>query len=436
MEHPSSGKKEDSESSIDSLGSFYQIIPRRDWPGFATPSLKSDSGNKTVLFLGAGASACEVVPVQGRLLHYAEKYCSPKSKIGLDLDWKIVVKFLQRLAPGVPIDRRQLEDCLTFLDKAEVSQEVIAGFGRLGLVEPRRALMNCISHTIAAAQRGQLDLEGQELASRRRQTPMVKLGKFLRKEAKTVRGRWSIVSTNWDTTLDFALGGKASSVIDYCTYTNPWERYYRDLEDESDRSRTRVREVPSIWKRPLGRPTVKLLKLHGSLNWLWCPTCSRLFVSSTHNIGLRGTVRSGLKPYRRRFYCPECRIIAGSDYRAPILREVLVTPTMLKRLDMVHLRMIWYNALVEIAEAKRVIFVGYTAPLADFELRYMLAKAFSVRQTRPKVYVISRGQEDPEQLKKLQELKENYEGLLGDSVESRGYGVDGLVDRLVKGDAL
>lgn len=228
--------------------------------------------------------------------------------------------------------------------------------------------------------------------------------------------------TNWDTTLDFALRAKRRlPLADYCTYTTPWERYYTTRSSDAGRP---VRDVPSVWKRPLALPAVKVLKLHGSTNWLWCPTCSRLFVSPIHNIGLRGTVPGGDK---ERFYCPECKRISADKERAPLLREVLVTPTMTKRLDMVHLKMIWYNALVELAEAERVVFVGYTAPPADFELRYLIAKAFALRSKRPDTYVVSRS------LKSARALKANFESFLGAGVKARGWGIEGVVDRVETG---
>jgi len=436
LKYPSSDKEKRSERTIDALGNFYPIDPKLEWPEIPPSPRQPPVQDKTVLFLGAGASACEVIPVQSRLLRYAMQYCSDDtSSMRLNEDWRLVLKLLRRFAPGVSVDRMQLEDCLTFLDKASELQEVIGGRGPRDLAEPRRAMLNCISQTIDAACRGRLDLEPQEVESKRDPTPMNSLGDFLRKEAKSERGKWAVVSTNWDTTLDFALLGDSPSMIDYCTYTIPWERHFKDYRGPP---KTPLREVPSLWKRALNLPTIKLLKLHGSLNWLLCPTCARLYVSSTHDIGLRGLVKSGLEPPRRR-YCPECLRIAGGTDRAPIMREVLVTPTMLKWLDMVHLRMIWYNALIEIAEAKRVIFAGYSAPLADFELRYMLAKAFSVRKSRPKVLVVTRNRRVSDDVdervkqKELRELRRNYQGLLGADMELETWGIDGLVEQIVDG---
>jgi hypothetical protein len=49
----------------------------------------------------------------------------------------------------------------------------------------------------------------------------------------------------------------------------------------------------------------------------------------------------------------------------------------MKDLNNTHLRMTWHNALMDLQQAKRIIFVGYSFPLADFEFRYILTKAIA-----------------------------------------------------------
>ena len=99
---------------------------------------------------------------------------------------------------------------------------------------------------------------------------------------------------------------------------------------------------------------------------------------------------------------------------------------MIKRLEMVHLKTIWYNALVEISQARRVVFVGYSAPPADYEVRYMLAKAFASGDRDRKVIVatIPTGADD---------LLKNYQRLVGGTVELYTKGVDGLVNEILAG---
>ena len=42
-----------------------------------------------------------------------------------------------------------------------------------------------------------------------------------------------------------------------------------------------------------------------------------------------------------------------------------------------QIKNIWHNAYLDIAEAKKIIFIGYSFPMADFELRYLLKKAIN-----------------------------------------------------------
>jgi hypothetical protein len=102
---------------------------------------------------------------------------------------------------------------------------------------------------------------------------------------------------------------------------------------------------------------------------------------------------------------------------------------MIKRLDMVHLKMIWYNALVEISQAHRVVFVGYSAPPADYEVRYMLAKAFASGDRGRDVQVVTA----PEH---AESVRQNYQRLLGGTVQVSTEGVEGLVNKIVAGSGL
>ena len=205
------------------MESFYPLKNPRPWPIDAAHPGRPANEDKTVLFLGAGASFHEIVPIQSRLLECASAFCAhSRTEIDLPKDWAEIAEFLERLAPGVPIAERSLEDCLTFLDKADVAQEVVAGTGPKNSRGPRRALLNCIGNVLDASQDGTLKpfLNDRERAAQRADSPMTRLGRFLTTRANLgERDRWSVVSTNWDTTLDRAFGrGPMASVVDYCTY--------------------------------------------------------------------------------------------------------------------------------------------------------------------------------------------------------------------------
>jgi hypothetical protein len=48
---------------------------------------------------------------------------------------------------------------------------------------------------------------------------------------------------------------------------------------------------------------------------------------------------------------------------------------MSKNLNNTHLKMVWQNAMIDLREANRIVFLGYSFPLADFEFRYLLLKS-------------------------------------------------------------
>ena len=341
----------------------------------------------------------------------------------------MIEEFL-RLAPGVPIKDRSLEDCLTFLDKADVAQEVVAGTGPKNAPEPYRALLNCIGNVLDAAQDGTLTpfLDDSERKARRNPSPMKRLGKFLTERAIAgERDRWSVVSTNWDTTLDRALGrGPTAPVVDYCTYTTPWSA----LLPARRRARRRHGRGRSLRVEASSEATHRKVPRASRLAELaLVPDVQSSLRQSDPEYRAARTAPSGLSPCRR-VYCPECRPRDGTTDTVPLLREVLVTPTMIKRLDMVHLKMIWYNAIIEISEARRVVFVGYSAPAADYEVRYMLAKAFASGNRGREVRVVTTpGRCDAA----TEEKKKNYQRLIGGKVQLFTDGVETLVNKIVTG---
>ena len=49
-------------------------------------------------------------------------------------------------------------------------------------------------------------------------------------------------------------------------------------------------------------------------------------------------------------------------------------PTYIKDLSNVQVKLVWQNAGIELSEAQRLVFVGYSFPIADFELRELLSR--------------------------------------------------------------
>lgn len=86
----------------------------------------------------------------------------------------------------------------------------------------------------------------------------------------------AVITTNWDILLDnitykiiseetIPQGHEFSGVVDYCCNISSL--------DENDNS-----IKPGLYAIGKGRYNVKILKVHGSLNWLQCPKCLRIYV--------------------------------------------------------------------------------------------------------------------------------------------------------------
>ena len=172
---------------------------------------------------------------------------------------------------------------------------------------------------------------------------------------------FSIISLNWDILLDNALQDALLrdcpmqgdydpfGVVDYCCYVSSLER------DD-----TRVRA--GLWSLGCRGYNVKLLKLHGSMNWLQCPNCQRLYVSFGEKGGMLDNIGK-----------TQCRHCEWNGHHNP-LQGSLVMPTFLKDLSNFQIKLVWQNAGVELMEARRLVFIGYSLPHADFEFRQLLSR--------------------------------------------------------------
>jgi NAD-dependent SIR2 family protein deacetylase len=170
---------------------------------------------------------------------------------------------------------------------------------------------------------------------------------------------------------------------------------------------------------------IKVIKLHGSLNWLNCPNCQRTYVDSQDKVALREVTS-----------CRHCR--KNGIPREIMLEPNVIMPTYLKDLSSLQYKMIWHQAANELAEASRVVFMGYSLPPADFEIRQMLtrmvhssAEIIMVTKTE-----IDKEKKDPEEdlnIRKAKKEKE-YNVFFGRKVKAFHDGVRSYVkDHLVKG---
>lgn len=128
---------------------------------------------------------------------------------------------------------------------------------------------------------------------------------------------------------------------------------------------------------------VNILKLHGSISWLECPRCKRMFIDYKKDIamyGFGGTV------------CPICQREFGHKKESPQLKSIIITPTFIKSLDNLCLKNIWHRAFLEISSASKIVFVGYSFPDADYEMRSLLKKSINQKAS---IEVVLSKRDDP-----------------------------------------
>jgi hypothetical protein len=335
--------------------------------------------DRTVFVLGAGFSAPAKMPVQQDIMR---EVLARRSQIFVE-EARETITTLFKAVDTDEMSQVPLEDVFTMLDRARTRGETIQGFTHEEIWQSYRALIKTIVHEF-----------------RRKLLGFNAVGSYqsffeqliLKREANGTlddqkADPFSVITLNWDTIPDHLLNTLSVSkkvVLDYGCYDY-------DLNDTTG-------HIPSIRRKGTGLFNVKLLKLHGSLNWLACSCCSRLF--SLNESGGNPPVA----PLNAK-----CRFCQGAE-----LENVIVTPTLLKDLAQNQIKNIWHNAFLDLQACERIVFVGYSLPMADFEFRYTLLKAI-IGNSLVKVRVVL-FPPDPcagEKLWARNEIKDRYSRFFG-----------------------
>jgi hypothetical protein len=156
-----------------------------------------------------------------------------------------------------------------------------------------------------------------------------------------------------------------------------------------------------------------LLKLHGSLNWLYCPNCHRLDMGLSKQGPYVKTFKVLDQLYREidleREYT--CRGSPCRDCKTQV-RPVLITPTHRKDYRNPHISRVWYLAERLLREADEAFIVGYSLPADDVEVIYLMKRGLS-HLDPDRITVV---QHDPGKTMAKSETGLRYRTLFGDRV--------------------
>jgi hypothetical protein len=376
-----------------------------------------DTNKKTVFILGAGFSKTAGAPSQGEIMNAI--FALPNHIDGV-LDARDCFRdFLLNelnLAEG-KLGKATLEDIYTPIDRCIADGISLRSKGPDKLKEIRDQIDFLISTAIETKigaspleNRGYIRVFAELLVSiAERRAEYAKEDSA--KKAKAY-DPFSVICLNWDILLDNSIARaleaaykpgqrvgdyEAFGVVDYCCYVS-------SLVEDDSRIRT------GLWSLGARGYNVKLLKIHGSLNWLQCSHCQRLFTTFDEKVSIQNFIS--------RRTCRHC----DKYGEKPLLHGTLLMPTFLKDLSNFQLKLVWQNAGVEIMEADRLVFIGYSLPFADFEFRQLIS-----RMVKKSAEIVSVLYKDPG----FTEAKERYETFFsGHSVEIIDEGASDYVRKV------
>lgn len=324
---------------------------------------------KTVYILGAGFSVEAGAPTQVAILREAFSLYEENPKKFDSTKFDEFTSFLREQLNVVDSDfsNIDLEDIFTPLDRCLAESSQFRGISLDQIMKVRESVFYVVGRTIqlllnkTTKSKDYID----HFASY-----ITKLSSARAGVAYKVNDPVSVISTNWDILLDNSIyksllaNKQYDGVVDYCCYISS--------KDEND---TTV--VPGLEKLGQGGFNVKLLKLHGSLNWLQCPRCARLYAKFFE----KGAMHS----FEQATSCRHCDRNFPEETGRHLLSQNLIMPTYLKNLSNPQYRIIWQNAGIEISEADKIVFIGYSLPQADFEMRQLLSR---MTRKNAKIHVV------------------------------------------------
>lgn len=300
------------------------------------------------IILGAGASKADGAPLQGELFkdYFNSKSNNPKEK---KLRENLKTFFFSYF--GVDVDSSDLNKVIfpTFEEVLGILEMAIQREERFENSTPRNSSIEQIRTNLILMIALILD---KKLKGR---------NKFHKKLVRNLIDasllyRTTFLSLNYDILIDNALADvNQQHDLDYCLeFTN-----YREEED---------------WHRPDPTKAVKLFKIHGSLNWLYCPTCLSLTLTPQKK-GVREFIYEPKK-----CFCPSCNNMTN---------PIIVPPTFFKVMSNYYLQQVWHAVEKELRNVKKLIFCGYSFPDADIHIKYLLKRIELSRNSEVEVVIIN-----------------------------------------------
>ncbi|HPQ21060.1 MAG TPA: hypothetical protein PK147_04370 [Saprospiraceae bacterium] len=318
---------------------------------------------KTVYVLGAGYSVDGGAPKQSEIINqilalpkaYPRKY--KKTVENWVQEFKAFLTDTLDVLPEL-MPHFSLEDVYTPIDRAIQDKASFRNYSAQQLIEKRDIFNKLIILALRNSIKKNSNTTNELLAKHLCEESKIRLKNIHNDPV-------SVITTNWDITLDNEINNYLQiqntkseinhrGVLDYCCYISSLNELDQWVES-------------GLFVLGQGGYNVKLIKLHGSMNWLQCPRCNRLYVKLYKRW-------SGGYVFDHK-YCYHCkRNYHEEDNDSFLLQTVMIMPTFLKNLENLQLKLLWMNAAHELSEASHVVFLGHSLSEADFEFKQLLSR--------------------------------------------------------------
>lgn len=319
--------------------------------------LKYESERDTVFIFGAGASYADGAPLQSELLPYILSDQDPQiigSKLGNEVRDFLCDHFsiAENVCPS-------LEAVFGYLDYFLLHRESLGvELSTSRIAEIKESLIKVLHYTIA----------------KRRKTN----NSVYRKFWECARDRTlniGVISTNYDTLIDEAFDFlyPDKGYIDYCLHLMNYDWYDKHHQGiDAFNWWINPREPVRVWEG--GNPyPIKLIKVHGSLNWKYCNCCGQVLLtpwSSEIDLDRKGFI---MQDYSHNPYSPDIREFT-CPWDGTRFDTLILPPSYIKELTNPVIVQLRIEAAREIRCARKVVFIGYSFPDADVHLKALFRK--------------------------------------------------------------
>jgi len=333
---------------------------------------------KTIFILGAGASAHASVPVTKNFWGKAIDLIDGNHIDEKDLeDFNMIRSFFMNRIRLVPsnfnFDIENIETIFSLIEMAKLTNKFL-DLSSKEIEKLHIAINKFIVRTIEKTSHFVVHANGNVIS------PKIynNFYNYFIEGINNKENKFCVISFNYDLALDFVIefhGGPR--LINYCLPGQNRSHY----------------------------DAIKLLKLHGSINWATCTNknCNNIRVISIRDdIGIIG---NPLRPIEASKIIKTLKCECGDK-----LNDLpLIVPPTWNKTGNYNIENVWHQTVIELSEAKNIFIIGYSMPKADIFFQYLLALGTLDIANLERFWVFD----------KNQDLEEKYSKLLGQNIRGK-----------------